>query len=108
MSPDELHNVAGSVLANRYVLERVLAVGGMGTLYEATDRVTRRAVAVKVLRSDRHDVARTRRLLREARTLHEVDHPHVVEIHDAGIGDDEYPFLVMELLSGQSLAAMLV
>jgi serine/threonine-protein kinase len=96
------------VLHDRYRLERPLGRGGMGVVYEATDRQLERRVAVKLLREDRpprpDDAERFRR---EARTLAAFSHPNVVTIHDFGLGTDGRSFLVMEFLVGPTLREML-
>jgi len=102
-----IHERADAVLAGRYVLRRVVAVGGMGTLFAATDKISGSTVAVKLLRSDQADAARSPRLLREAQTAAQMAHPNVVSVYDVGLTDDLQPFFVMELLSGLSLAELL-
>ncbi|MGN6131407.1 MAG: serine/threonine-protein kinase [Nocardioidaceae bacterium] len=92
------------LLADRYTLERVIGRGGMADVYQATDHLLEREVAVKVMRAhtaSEHDRARFRR---EARTLAQFDHPHLVSVLDAGISEDT-PYLVMDLVAGRSLAA---
>ena len=93
----------GAVLAGRYLLERVLGQGGMGTVYAGRHVVTGRRVAIKVLRGDPvHNHAAALRMAREARAVGRIDHPNVVAIHDAGLAADR-PFIAMELLHGESL-----
>jgi eukaryotic-like serine/threonine-protein kinase len=95
----------GAVIAGRYRLERVLGQGGMGTVWAATHMVTRRDVAVKLVRgSAQARPSLRRRLLREARAASAVDHPNVVEVLDAFELDDETPVMVMERLRGETLA----
>ncbi|MDQ3034447.1 MAG: serine/threonine protein kinase [Myxococcota bacterium] len=94
----------GSVVAGRYRIERLLGVGGMGAVYEATQVAIDRRVALKVVRADfAGDVAMAARFQREARAASAVHHPNVVMVHDFGQGDDGTLFLVMELLAGESL-----
>ncbi len=94
---------AGTELAGRYVLERVLGSGGMGDVWRGTDRQLERPVAVKVMR-DR--LADPRRFQREARIAARLQHPGITVVHDVGTHDGQ-PFIVMELLHGSDLAAML-
>jgi serine/threonine-protein kinase len=98
----------GLVVAKRYRLDRLLAVGGMGTVWAATHNVTRRAVALKFLKysTQLHPDAR-RRFAREARATSAVLHENVVEIVDVLELDDETPVIVMELLQGETLAERL-
>jgi len=95
---------AGSVVGRRYRLERELSrQGGMGVVWIATHLVTKRRVAIKLLRAGGHDDAASRaRLLREARASCAVDHPSVLPVLDV-IDADGAPALVMELLEGESL-----
>jgi tRNA A-37 threonylcarbamoyl transferase component Bud32 len=91
-------------LAGRYRLERRLGRGGMGTVYEATDRSLERHVAVKLIREDwvGSDEA-AQRFQREARTSAGFAHPNVVTVHDYGVEAGRLAFLVMELLKGATL-----
>jgi eukaryotic-like serine/threonine-protein kinase len=92
------------VLAGRYRLERRRGRGGMGTVYEATDKTLDRNVAVKVIREDWLNSAdATPRFHREARAAAAFSHPNVVTVHDYGVEAGTRAFLVMELLKGVSL-----
>lgn len=94
----------GVVLAGRYELVRFIARGGMSDVYEATDRVLGRQVAVKVYRATA--VADRRRFEAEVRILASLNHPGLVHLYDAGEhGGDE--FVVLELIDGPTLAAVL-
>ncbi|MBZ5499384.1 MAG: protein kinase [Acidobacteriia bacterium] len=91
-------------LVGRYRLERRRGRGGMGTVYEATDRALERRVAIKVVREDWVDNAiAAQRFQREARTAAGFDHPNVVTVHDYGVEAGTWAFLVMELLEGSTL-----
>ncbi len=95
-------------LPERYLHARHLASGGMAAVFAAEDVVLGRAVAVKVL-SERFltDLDAVRRFEREARAAAKASqHPNVVTIYDVG-EHDGYPFIVMELMSGGSLATVL-
>lgn len=95
------------VLQDRYALGRVLGAGGMARVYEARDQVLERTVAVKLLRDDIADDAVAReRFLREARRAGSIAHPNAVTVFDAGV-DGTTPWLVMELVDGDTLAARL-
>ena len=107
-----LTSVAGSRLLNgRYLLERRLGRGGMGTVYEALDGVLERKVAVKVIRGDlvgplfngRFWTDLDSRFRHEARSAAGFAHPHVVRVYDFGVDRDRRAFLVMELLEGETL-----
>lgn len=92
------------VLADRYRLVRLLGRGGMSDVYEAFDERTGRDVAVKIVRSS--DPEFGRRLAQEARALESFEHPGLIRLLDIGAVDDQ-PFLVMELIVGQTLAQRL-
>jgi eukaryotic-like serine/threonine-protein kinase len=88
-----------------FVTRRVLGRGGMGVVYEAWHR-RYGAVALKVLNPIlAHDHRARARFRREAEALTRARHPHVVAILDAAFGDE--PYLALELLDGETLAARL-
>lgn len=93
----------GSVLADRYRMDAMLARGGVGVIYRGTDLQLDRPVALKLLPVALDKGSKRERFLREARLAATVNHPHVVKIYDAGFFDDDRPFLAMELLDGASL-----
>lgn len=91
------------VLGGRYALHEVLGTGGMATVWRATDEVLGRDVAVKVLNSEfEADASFVARFRREARNVAALRNSRIVTVFDWGI-DDSTPFLVMELLVGQTL-----
>jgi eukaryotic-like serine/threonine-protein kinase len=97
-----------TVLAGRYRLRRLLGAGGMSMVWQAYDRVLERAVAIKVLATDRAgEPAFRQRVRAEARAAAKLVHPHVVNVYDYAetIGPDGavLPFVVMEMVDGQSL-----
>ena len=80
----------------------------MGAVWAATHEITGRRVAVKMLRASAHrDVELSRRLVREARAAAAVAHPNVVEVLDVLDVDAETPAMVMDLLTGETLAERL-
>ena len=88
----------------RYRLVRRIGVGGMGEVWEADDTVLGRRVALKVLVQELADDPRaTRRFVREARATAKLTHPNVTRVYDFG-RDGGLPYLVMELLEGDTLA----
>lgn len=96
----------------RYQLDRWIATGGMGEVWEATDTLLDRTVAVKVLKREcAHDETVRARFAAEARHTASLQHPHVASVLDVGemtAGDGEsLPFLVMELVVGRPLSAVL-
>jgi serine/threonine protein kinase len=93
---------------DRYVLERELGRGASGTVYRATHAVMRRAVALKVLHSERtSSPAALERFLGEARAAAAIGSPNIVQVFDAGVAPDQRAFVAMELLEGEDLAACL-
>ncbi|HEX7669772.1 MAG TPA: serine/threonine-protein kinase, partial [Polyangiaceae bacterium] len=98
----------GTRLDGKYELLRVCGRGGMGVLFEGEHVWTGRRVAVKLLhhQGSSGDGESLSRFLHEARTAAALRHPNVVDILDMG-SDGAFPFLVMELLTGESLEALL-
>ncbi|MCW8139622.1 MAG: serine/threonine protein kinase, partial [Planctomycetota bacterium] len=100
-------DVQGQRFGDRLTLLEPLGAGGMGMVYRAYDRVLKRAVAVKRLRTDHLDKAGAGRVLarfeREAMAMARVRHPACVQIFDAGLTPAGEPYLVMELVTGRSL-----
>ena len=97
---------AGTEIAGRYVLEKVLGFGGMGDVWQATDRQLERHVAVKIMRDQLADPRLVTRFQREAKIAASLQHPGITVVHDAG-DHNGLPFIVMELLHGQDLGSML-
>jgi serine/threonine-protein kinase len=97
----------GRILDGRYQLDSLLGVGGMASVYLATDRVLARQVAVKVLSpSDAQDALFVERFRREARAAARLSHPNIVAVFDSD-ADADQPYLVMEYVPGESLAQLL-
>ena len=95
---------AGDILTERYRIERQLGEGGMGTVYEAENIAIGKRVAIKLLRAE---FAKSEtvmgRFQREARAAASIGNDHIVEVFDFGQHEGS-PFMVMELLKGESLA----
>jgi serine/threonine-protein kinase len=90
-----------------YDLLREVGRGGTATVFEARHRELGKRVAVKVMHAHlAADAAASRRFLREGRAAATVRSPHVVDVFDVG-EHEGVPYLVMELLPGESLAAVL-
>jgi tRNA A-37 threonylcarbamoyl transferase component Bud32 len=95
----------GRCLAGRYRMGALLATGGMGEVWATHDLLLDRAVAVKVLGGAlAGDGRAAERLRREARAAGRLEHPSIARVLDLG-EHDGHPYLVMELLEGESLAA---
>jgi eukaryotic-like serine/threonine-protein kinase len=95
----------GLCLGGRYRMGALLGTGGMGEVWAARDLLLDRTVAVKVLGGAlAGDSRAAERLRREARAAARLDHPNIARVLDLGEHDGR-PYLVMELLEGESLAA---
>jgi eukaryotic-like serine/threonine-protein kinase len=98
---------AGQIVFGRYLLERPLGRGGMGSVWSAVDRKLRRQVAVKLLAPDyAASEGALQRFEREAMLVAQLHSPYIVQIFDYGI-DYRAPFMVMELLTGEDLRTRL-
>ena len=102
-SPLELEHVFNG----RYRVDDRLGNGGMAIVYCGTDLLLRRRVAIKVLRDQfSSDDDFIKRFSYEAQSAAKLSHPNVVNVYDFGHEGDAY-FIVMELVEGETLAAML-
>ena len=91
-----------------YRLLRPLGEGGMGVVYEAVHASMHRRAAVKVLRPElSRNQEVIRRFFNEARATNEIRHPGIVQIYDCGTMPDGSPWLIMELLEGETLSVLL-
>jgi serine/threonine protein kinase len=107
-SPDPMPLSAGSVVAGKYRLQRLLAEGAMGMVVEATHLQLDRRVALKFMRASivEHPVA-VSRFLREARAAARIQSDYVARVFDVDTLDDGSPYLVMEYLEGEDLESLL-
>jgi len=95
----------GSVIAGRYRLERLLARGGMGSVWVARHTQLDAVFAIKFITPDASTSSDARvRFEREAKALAQIKSPNIVQVHDYGIEGDA-PFIVMELLNGEDLSS---
>ncbi|EHN12669.1 Serine/threonine protein kinase PrkC regulator of stationary phase [Patulibacter medicamentivorans] len=93
----------GTLLADRYRLEAQIGSGGMSTVYRAFDTVLERTVAIKRMhREIAEHSEQLERFRREARAVAQLNHPHIVQVIDAGEHDDT-PFIVFEHVRGETL-----
>ncbi len=92
------------VIDGKYRLERLIAHGGMGSVYRAMHLQLERAVAIKILRAEfLQDRVVAERFNREARAAARLKHPNIVAIYDFGLLPTGGAYLVMELIEGRSL-----
>jgi len=98
----------GEIVAEKYELQRPLARGGMGQVWEAKNQLTERRVAIKFMLPELATSPETvQRFFREAKASARIDHPSIVDVLDLGTLDDGAPFMVMEYLDGRSLEAII-
>ncbi len=99
----------GTVLGDKFRVERLLGAGGMGAVYEITHLVTQHRRALKLLHPETgtSEEAVTR-FLREASAAGRIQSSHIVECFDAGLLPTGEPYLLLELLHGRSLSARLL
>src|SRR5450759_203348 len=102
----------GTLLGGRYRLDAQIGRGGMSTVYRAFDTVLERAVAIKIMhREIATDSDQLERFRREARSVAQLNHPHVVTVIDAGEEPSPEvdqrgvgaPYIVLEYVDGETL-----
>jgi serine/threonine-protein kinase len=105
MAPSNTSKIPlGTVLAEKYRLVRELGRGGMAAVYEAENVDIGKRVAVKVLAAElTTSTIVVERFLREARAAAAISSPFICDVYDSGKLEDGRPFLVLELLEGESL-----
>ena len=96
-------HAAGDVIVGKYRLVSLLGEGGMGAVWRARSLALDVDVAIKVVRREAATSDASERLLREARAAASIGHPAIVRIFDFGLTEADEPYLVMELLAGESL-----
>ena len=95
-------------IGDRYKIEALIGVGGMGAVYRGRHETMGKTLAIKVLHEDA--VANKKAVLRfdqEARAASTLAHPHLVSVYDYGVTDDGAPYLVMDYLDGISLGTII-
>jgi len=99
---------AGEIVAGKYRIESVLGVGGMGTVYRATNIFFEKQFALKVLDVKcAPNAVLIKRFQNEAKAAFSLSHPNLVKVHDFGILESGDPYLVMDLVAGETLADMI-
>ena len=102
----------GTLLGGRYRLDAQIGRGGMSTVYRAFDTVLERPVAIKLMhREIASDSDQLERFRREARSVAQLNHPHIVTVIDAGEEPSEdgtsagvrTPYIVLEYVPGETL-----
>src|SRR3954468_7684718 len=95
-----------AALASQYAIERELGRGGMATVYLAQDLKHHRRVALKVMRPELTMAVGADRFLREIQIAAQLEHPHIVPVHDSGEADG-FLYYVMPYVVGESLRSRL-
>lgn len=111
MEPNQSNQIerkAGSRIGQNYMVTGILGVGGMGNVYRAVQDHIGREVAIKFLPGEiATDETARKRLILEARALGQLSHPGIVTTFDFGFTELAEPYMVLELVSGESLQAIL-
>jgi serine/threonine-protein kinase len=97
----------GVILSGKYRLEAVLGEGGMGAVWRASNLLLELPVAIKLIRADLDRSSLRARLQVEARAAAKLGHPAIVRVFDVGESEFGDPFIVMELMHGETLAQMI-
>lgn len=99
---------AKDVLDERFEVLEILGLGGMGTVVKAREKSSDKLFAVKLLNPQLiDDKSSVKRFEQEAKAAMMLTHPHLTAVYEYGIGKDETPFLVMDLLEGRTLDQLL-
>jgi tRNA A-37 threonylcarbamoyl transferase component Bud32 len=100
----EVRGQLGSAIEmGQYQVEKMIAEGGMGTVYLASHQLLKRKTAIKVIRLDKAHDEMAKRFEREVKLASQLSHPNTIEIFDYGITNDKQAFCAMEYLSGYHL-----
>jgi eukaryotic-like serine/threonine-protein kinase len=95
----------GTTLRAKYRLDRLVGVGGMGSVFAATHRNNKNRVAIKILHAELSvNAVIRRRFLREGYIANTVEHPGVVRVLDDDVTEDGSVYLVLDLLEGETMA----
>jgi serine/threonine-protein kinase len=100
-TPDPIPRL-NAALAGRYRVERQIGEGGMATVYKAVDLRHERKIALKVLKPELAAVVGGERFLAEIKTTANLQHPHILPLHDSGDADG-FLFFVMPYVEGDTL-----
>jgi len=92
----------GTLIHERYRIDRELGQGGMGTVYKGVDTTLKRNIAIKILTETSLGTEGRNRLLQEAQAIAQLSHSNIVTVFDAG-EYEKNPFIVMEYVEGVNL-----
>ncbi len=100
---DQFERYVGQVFDKRYRIIKVIGIGGMAVVFEATDLLMRRNVAVKMLKDEiNNDAQSVKRFINESKAVAMLSHPNIVNIYDVSV-KDSLKYIVMELVEGITL-----
>ena len=99
--------IVGQVVGNKYRVLRLCGRGGMGSVYEAQNLALGKRVALKFIDSEACDHDGVQRFMREAQAASAAESQHIVQVFDFDDTSQGRPYIVMELLRGETLAARL-
>lgn len=98
----------GEIVAGKYRIESVVGSGGMGTVYRVTNIFFEKEFALKVLDTKcAPNAVLVKRFQNEAKAAFSLNHPNLVKVHDFGIFEGGAPYLVMDLVVGETLADLI-
>jgi serine/threonine-protein kinase len=107
--PSEAPSLAGSIIAGKYRVLRIIGSGGMGTVWEGTHVALGTRVAIKFIKPRFSDQAEARaRFEIEARAAAKLNSKHAVHVFDYGVSSEGLPYIVMEFLEGESLSDAII
>lgn len=104
LQPEEIEFLGDEQMNDKYEVTGIVGRGGMSVVFKARHRALDKEFAIKFMDSSRSkDQEYLKRFQLEAQSLSKMNHPNIVAIHDYGIADSRYPFIVMDFIKGISL-----
>lgn len=104
LQAEDIEFLGDQVLTDKYEIDGVLGRGGMSVVFSARHKALDKRFAIKFMDSSRSkDQEYLKRFQLEAQALSKMSHQNIVAIHDYGISDNLYPYIVMDLVKGHSL-----
>ncbi len=97
----------GKEILGQYQIEKKLGEGGMGMVYLADQPAMARKAAIKILRPDIASAEQMERFQREAQTLSNIDHPHIIKVYNFGTLPDGELYIAMEFVQGREMDKVL-
>ncbi len=106
-TPSRREYSPGDVITGKYRLHQLLGEGGMGSVWVAENMALKANIALKLIRADVAEPSANERFLSEARLAARLQHASIVRVFDFGTTENEEPYIVMELLEGETLGQRL-